>query len=111
MTFDELLSLVSSEYSPQIRTDSRNVKNGDIFVAVKGTVYDGHDFIDRAIANGAKYIVCERDTQNEVVVVDNSAEAAAILAQAAAGNPTLRLTNLAVTGTNGKTTVAFIVRP
>ncbi len=110
MTFDELLSLVSSEYSPQIRTDSRNVKNGDIFVAVKGTVYDGHDFIDRAIANGAKYIVCERDTQNEVVVVDNSAEAAAILAQAAAGNPTLRLTNLAVTGTNGKTTVAFLVR-
>jgi UDP-N-acetylmuramoyl-L-alanyl-D-glutamate--2,6-diaminopimelate ligase len=110
MTFEELLSLVSSEHPPQIRTDSRAVKDGDVFVAVNGTVYDGHDFIDRAISNGAKYIICERDTQNESVVVDDSAEAAAILTQAMAGNPALKLTNLAVTGTNGKTTVAFLVR-
>ncbi len=110
MTFKELLSLVSSENPPQIRTDSRLVKNGDIFVAVKGTVFDGHDFIDQAVANGAGYIVCERDTQQETVFVDDSAEAAAIFAQAAAGNPALKLTNLAVTGTNGKTTVAFLVR-
>ena len=110
MTFEELLSLVSSENPPQIRTDSRIVENGNVFVAVKGTVYDGHDFIDQAIANGARYIVCERDTQHEAVIVDDSAEAAAILAQAARGNPALKLTNLAVTGTNGKTTVAYLVR-
>jgi UDP-N-acetylmuramoyl-L-alanyl-D-glutamate--2,6-diaminopimelate ligase len=110
MTFEELLSLVASGNPPQIRTDSRVVRDGDIFVAVKGTVYDGHDFIDRAVANGAGYIVCERDTQHKAVIVEDSAEAAAILAQAAAGNPASRLTNLAVTGTNGKTTVAFLVR-
>ena len=110
MTFEELLSLVSSGNPPQIRTDSRAVKDGDIFVAVKGTVYDGHDFINQAVANGAGHIVCERDTQHEAVIVDDSAEAAAILAQAAAGNPASKLTNLAVTGTNGKTTVAFLVR-
>jgi len=79
-------------------------------VAVKGTVTDGHNFIDQAIANGAKYIVCERNRQPKAVIVGDSAEAAAILAQAARGNPASRLTNLAVTGTNGKTTVAFLVR-
>ncbi|MHC4435518.1 MAG: Mur ligase family protein, partial [Planctomycetota bacterium] len=71
----------------------------------------------QAVANGARYIVCERnaqhaigDTQCELVVVDDTAQIPAILAQAANGNPASRLTNLAVTGTNGKTTVAFLVR-
>jgi len=118
MTFKELLALVSSKNPPQIRTDSRLVGNGDIFVAVKGTVYDGHDFIDQAAANGAGYIVCQhvdtqhalRNTQHEFIVVNDSAEAAALLAQARRGNPASRLTNLAVTGTNGKTTVTYLVR-
>ena len=111
MTFEELLSLASSKNPPQIQTDSRLIRDGDIFVAVKGTVYDGHDFIDQALGNGAEYIVCERNTQHKaVIIVRDSSEAAAVLAQAAGGNPALRLTNLAVTGTNGKTTVAFLVR-
>ena len=113
MTLDELLKLVSSDKTLVLCTDSRLVRTGDIFVAVKGTVYDGHAFIDQAVANGAKYIVCERPcccNNADVIVVDDSAEAAAILAQASRGNPALGLTNLAVTGTNGKTTVAFLVR-
>ncbi len=110
ITFKELLSLVSSKNPPRIRTDSRLVKDGDIFVAVKGTVFDGHNFIDQALENGAEYIVCEHGMQHNAIVVDDSAEAAAILAQAARGNPASRLMNLAVTGTNGKTTVAFLVR-
>ena len=60
MIFNELLNLVSSDKSPSIRLDSRLVKAGDIFVAVRGAVYDGHDFIDQALANGARYIVCQR---------------------------------------------------
>jgi len=117
MTFNELLTLIRSENSPRIRTDSRLVKDGDIFVAVKGTAQDGHDFIDQALTNGARYIVCQQDGQHtardgrhESIIVDDTTEAAAILAQTAAGNPTSKLTNLAVTGTNGKTTVAFLVR-
>ena len=117
MTLNELLELLCLENPPKIYTDSRLVKDGGVFVAVKGTAYDGHDFIDQALSNGAKYIVCEQDTQNargdtrdELIIVDDSAEAAAILAQAAGGNPALKLTNLAVTGTNGKTTVAFLVQ-
>ncbi|MHC4483068.1 MAG: Mur ligase family protein, partial [Planctomycetota bacterium] len=118
MTFAELLNLVSSDKVPGICVDSRLVKAGDIFVALEGTVYDGHDFIDQALANGAKYIVCRRHKASilnravscEIIITDNSAEAAALLAQASRDNPALKLTNLAVTGTNGKTTVAFLVR-
>lgn len=110
MTFEELLALVSSKNPPQIRTDSRLVRKGDIFVAVKGTVYDGHDFIDEALENGAEYIVCERPAGRQTIIVKDSAEAAAILAQAAGGNSASQLINLSVTGTNGKTTVAFLVR-
>jgi UDP-N-acetylmuramoyl-L-alanyl-D-glutamate--2,6-diaminopimelate ligase len=117
MTFDELLTLVRSENGPCIRTDSRLVKDGDIFVAVKGTAYDGHDFIDQALINGARYIVCRQngqysisDSRHEIIQVDDTTEAAAILAQACAGNPASQLINLAVTGTNGKTTVAFLIQ-
>jgi UDP-N-acetylmuramoyl-L-alanyl-D-glutamate--2,6-diaminopimelate ligase len=120
MIFDELIKLVSLNKAPDIRIDSRLVKDGDIFVAIEGAVYDGYDFIDQAIANGAKYIVCQnkrqwtgdqpRATSHEVIIVDDSSKAAAVLAQASMGNPSSKLTNLAVTGTNGKTTVAFLVR-
>jgi len=113
MTFEELIELVSSTNSPRLCCDSRLVKDGDIFVAIKGTVYDGHDFIDQAIVNGAGYIVAQRPYRckdAQVIIVEDSAEAAAFLAQAGKGNPASQLTNLAVTGTNGKTTVAFLVQ-
>ncbi len=113
MTFDELLTLVSSDAAPQVRVDSRLVRAGDVFVAVKGATCDGHDFIDRALANGAGYIVCQDDHgaagAYTRITVPDSARAVGLLAQAAKGNPAARLTNLAVTGTNGKTTVAFLV--
>ena len=126
MTFDELLNLVSSkngqssqarnnafEVPPCLCLDSRLVKDGDVFIAVEGTVCDGHDFIDQAVANGAKYIVAQQPyhcKDAEVIIVADSAKAAALLAQASRGNPASQLTNLAITGTNGKTTVAYLVR-
>jgi UDP-N-acetylmuramoyl-L-alanyl-D-glutamate--2,6-diaminopimelate ligase len=127
MTFKELLALVSTKNSPQVCIDSRLVKDGDVFVAIKGTIFDGHDFIDQATINGAKYIVCQQDKRqklalsevegienggqknHKVILVEDSTESAAILAQAARGYPASQLTNLAVTGTNGKTTVAYLV--
>ena len=118
MTFDELLNLVSSDKAPDICVDSRLVEDGAVFIAVKGTIYDGHDFISQAAARGAKFIVANEgrakiempDTGCEIILVEDSAQAAAILAQAGRGNPSAKLTNLAVTGTNGKTTVAYLVR-
>jgi UDP-N-acetylmuramoyl-L-alanyl-D-glutamate--2,6-diaminopimelate ligase len=118
MTFEKLLNLAASDNAPRLCIDSRLVKPGDIFVAVEGPNLDGHDFIPQAIANGAKYVVAERHqaghespaTGHNLIIVGDSAGAAAVLAQAANGNPASKLTNLAVTGTNGKTTVAFLVR-
>ena len=120
MTFDELLTLVSSDTSSGVRIDSRRVREGDVFVAIKGAACDGHDFISQAITDGAKYVVCAkgravpgRSSQTDgtaFIPVENPAEAAGRLAQAAEGNPGAKLTNLAVTGTNGKTTVTFLVR-
>lgn len=113
MTIDELLAIVSREDPPGIRTDSRLVQQGDVFVAIGGSAADGHRFIDQALANGARYIVCQQANHSSppaaTVIVENSARAAGLLAQASKGRPASKLTNLAVTGTNGKTTVAFLV--
>jgi len=116
MTLDELLNLLTRPNPPTLRTDSRQVQPGDIFVAIPGTNYDGHRFIPHALQNGAKYIVAQTDSHippnpnAQTVLVEDSTYAAALLAQAEKGYPAAKLTNLAVTGTNGKTTVAFMTR-
>jgi UDP-N-acetylmuramoyl-L-alanyl-D-glutamate--2,6-diaminopimelate ligase len=112
MQFEQLIKLVSSK-KLGIKTDSRKVRNGDVFVAIKGTNTDGHKFIGQAVGNGAEYAVISEDCDTgkcEKVIVNEPAPAAGLLAQAAKGYPANKLTNLAVTGTNGKTTVAFAVR-
>ncbi len=95
-----------------IRTDSRQVKPGDIFVAINGPTVNGHDYIDLAVKQGASRIVCETPTASDVPVirVPNTTLAAAQLAQAIHQNPAQNLANLAVTGTNGKTTVTYMVQ-
>jgi UDP-N-acetylmuramoyl-L-alanyl-D-glutamate--2,6-diaminopimelate ligase len=118
MTFEELLKLVRSPDGPEVCVDSRLVQPGDVFVAVKGPNLDGCDFIPHALANGAEYVVCnkgytsplKRSVRRKVITVPDASVALAQLAQACNGDPASKLTNLAVTGTNGKTTVAFLVR-
>jgi UDP-N-acetylmuramoyl-L-alanyl-D-glutamate--2,6-diaminopimelate ligase len=116
MTLEQLLKAFSSKHPPAVCTDSRNVHPGDVFVAVKGTAQDGHQYIDQALAQGARYVVCQAGLASqdgrkaEFVFVPDSSQAAATLAQASCGYPQSRLVNLAVTGTNGKTTVAYLVR-
>ena len=75
MTFDELLTLIRSENGPCIRTDSRLVKDGDIFVAVKGTQVDGHNYISKAIGLGADVIVCEsvpEEILDKIIAITNT---------------------------------------
>jgi UDP-N-acetylmuramoyl-L-alanyl-D-glutamate--2,6-diaminopimelate ligase len=117
MTWNELLGLVSSGMAGDVQIDSRRVRKGDVFVAIPGATCDGHDFIGQALANGARYIVHANDHAAPwdakdalLIPVESPAKAAGQLAQAKRGNPGARLTNLAVTGTNGKTTVTFLVR-
>ena len=111
MTFTQLLAVVRAG-GVRVCADSRRVQAGDCFVAVCGTQADGHNFIPVARRQGAAYIVAERPVEgdNNLILVESSAKALGVLAQAAAGNPSEKLTNLAVTGTNGKTTTSFLVR-
>ncbi|MBP8304575.1 MAG: UDP-N-acetylmuramoyl-L-alanyl-D-glutamate--2,6-diaminopimelate ligase, partial [Phycisphaerae bacterium] len=115
MTLNQVLEVFASARPPAVCVDSRAVRPGDVFVAVKGANQDGHLYIAQAAARGAAYVVCQERPASiqrglEVVVVPDSAKAAAVLAQASCGNPASKLVNLAVTGTNGKTTVTYLVR-
>ncbi|MBT1698198.1 UDP-N-acetylmuramoyl-L-alanyl-D-glutamate--2,6-diaminopimelate ligase [Fulvivirgaceae bacterium PWU4] len=94
--------------------DSRKVQSGFLFVAVKGTLSDGHQFMDKAADLGAQVIVCERlpDTVNEsitYVTVKDSAQALGIIAANWFGNPSEKLKLVGVTGTNGKTTTVTLL--
>jgi len=94
--------------------DSRRVKPGCLFVAVRGTVVDGHDFIEQAIKDGAIAIVCEDlpgHTAGEVdfIMVADSSAALAQLAANFYDQPSAKLKLVGVTGTNGKTTVATLL--
>ncbi|UNY99095.1 UDP-N-acetylmuramoyl-L-alanyl-D-glutamate--2,6-diaminopimelate ligase [Zhouia spongiae] len=98
----------------EMHFDSRKVSLNDVFVAIRGTVVDGHDYIDQATAGGAIAIVCEK--LPEVIVngityveVDDTQSALAIMAANFYGNPSGDLKLVGVTGTNGKTTVSTLL--
>lgn len=93
--------------------DSRKVVKESLFVAIPGTVFDGHEFIEKAIEMGARSIVCERmpDQINEKVTYIQVKDAHAtlgILASNFFDNPSGKLKLIGITGTNGKTTVATL---
>jgi UDP-N-acetylmuramoyl-L-alanyl-D-glutamate--2,6-diaminopimelate ligase len=97
-----------------IQIDSRKVKQGAVFVAVKGAAADGHQFIDKAIASGAIAVVCETMPAaliDNIVYVqaENSAAAAGYMAHNFFGQPSERMKIVGVTGTNGKTTIATLL--
>jgi len=94
--------------------DSRKVKKGALFVAVKGTQVDGHQFIDQTIANGAIAIMCESLPDEMIdgvayLQTSNSAEALGVIASNFYDNPSSKLRLVGVTGTNGKTTVVTLL--
>jgi len=94
--------------------DSRNAKAGAAFIAVKGTQVDGHEFISKAIEQGASNIVCEvlpGDLKEAVtyVKVKDSAAAVGQMADAFYGAPSAKLKVVGITGTNGKTTTATLL--
>ncbi|MEX2230655.1 MAG: UDP-N-acetylmuramoyl-L-alanyl-D-glutamate--2,6-diaminopimelate ligase [Cyclobacteriaceae bacterium] len=94
--------------------DSRKVLPGFAFIAVAGTLSDGHNFIEKAINSGARAIVCERlpETVKEditYVTVKNSAQALGIMASNFYDNPSEHLKLVGVTGTNGKTTTVTLL--
>ncbi len=94
--------------------DSRKVQLDDLFIAIKGILVDGHNYIDLALSSGANTIVCEDMPEKLVngvtyVQVNNSNKALAIMASNYYGNPSKNLKLVGVTGTNGKTTISSLL--
>lgn len=95
-----------------ITHDSRKVREGSIFVCLKGLKVDGHDFIQDALRKGAVAVVAEREVSTNgkpLVLVPDSREALAWLCHRFHGEPTKSLTVIGVTGTNGKTTTTHLI--
>ena len=97
-----------------ITMDSRQVKEHYAFVAVRGTIVDGHDYIAQAVKKGAIAVICEKlpeHLEKEVTYIEvkDSAAALGISASNFYGNPSDKLKLIGVTGTNGKTTVATVL--
>lgn len=97
-----------------VNYDSRKVLQGDLFVCIKGFTSDGHKFASKAIENGAKYIVCEEIVEcNDditLIKVEDSRKALAVIGSNFYENPKDKLKIIGVTGTNGKTTTAFMIK-
>lgn len=96
-----------------IEYDSRQVRTGDLFIAIRGFKTDGHTFIDPAIRQGAAAVVCEVKPHNQnipVITVHNSRKALARLSQAFYDTAILPFHLTGITGTNGKTTLTLLLR-
>ena len=97
-----------------IEFDSRLVKEGSLFIAVKGSKTDGHDYIQQAVASGAVAVICQTlpaDIDKSIIWIkaNDSAKALGLAASNFYGNPSAQLNLVGVTGTNGKTTIATLL--
>ena len=119
MYLTDLVKTYSGENNPQITDvtqDSRAVKAGSLFVAIRGTAHDGHDFVGAAIAQGAAAVIVDEsysdkpDAKNETVVISVPDTRIALSNAAAAFYKAQHAHIVAVTGTNGKTSVAHFVQ-
>jgi UDP-N-acetylmuramoyl-L-alanyl-D-glutamate--2,6-diaminopimelate ligase len=95
----------------EISYDSRSMQEGNLFVALRGGYFDGHDFTANAVENGAAALMVEEQVESEIpqLVVPNSRAALAKVAAFYFENPSQDLTVVGVTGTDGKTTTTYLI--
>ncbi|MBZ9688047.1 UDP-N-acetylmuramoyl-L-alanyl-D-glutamate--2,6-diaminopimelate ligase [Clostridium estertheticum] len=98
----------------EIQYDSRKIKSGDLFFCIDGYKVDGHEYIQNAINNGAAAIVCQKNIEAQlnctVIKVEDSRKALALSAANYYNNPSSKMKIIGITGTNGKTTSAFMIK-
>jgi len=90
---------------------AQDVRPGGLFVAIEGLAADGHDFVDQAVARGALAIITQKPVNQAatIIEVENSRKALAAVSERFYTSPSQKLTMIGITGTNGKTTTAFLV--
>jgi len=98
----------------EIDFDSRKIEEKDVFVAIRGSLSDGHDYIEKAIQLGAVAVICDTLPENiekgiTYIKVKDTNTALAFMAANYFGNPSEKLKLVGVTGTNGKTTIASLL--
>ncbi|TDW46488.1 UDP-N-acetylmuramoylalanyl-D-glutamate--2,6-diaminopimelate ligase [Flavobacterium sp. 270] len=98
----------------KIEFDSRKIEENDVFVAIRGSLSNGHDFIEKAIQLGATAVICDTLPENvqkgiTYIRVNDTNTALAFMAANYFGNPSEKLKLVGVTGTNGKTTIASLL--
>jgi UDP-N-acetylmuramoyl-L-alanyl-D-glutamate--2,6-diaminopimelate ligase len=107
---------ISSDFAGEVSTlcySADKCEQGSLFVAIAGLKHDGHDFITEAIGSGARYIIHEKDfpfpSGITAIRVSDSRRTLGMLAKNYFGNPSAKLVLIAVTGTNGKTTITYLM--
>lgn len=125
MTFSELFGKLEYTYTGQAKADpeteitslcydNRKCVPGCVFIAIAGARFDGHDFAGEAFEKGAAVIVTEHDVQCDpsavIIRVDSTRRALSLLSAAWFGYPARQLTTIAITGTKGKSTTAYMIR-
>ena len=111
-----VIAIVGSEdvEITDVNIDSRRIKDGHLFIAMKGTQVDGHKFVPKAIELGAKALMCEDMPEEKAegvtyVQVESTEDVVGKVATTFHGNPSTKLKLVGVTGTNGKTTIATLL--
>ena len=96
--------------------DSRKCSQGSLFVAIPGEKFDGHDFIDNAIEKGASAVICQKIPDNArslgtaFIKVNNSRKMLAKISNRWYDDPSKKMRIIGVTGTNGKTTITYLIK-
>ncbi|MCT8137720.1 UDP-N-acetylmuramoyl-L-alanyl-D-glutamate--2,6-diaminopimelate ligase [Anaerobacillus sp. CMMVII] len=113
ITLSDLVKAFSNFTYTGVQSNSKQIEEGNIFVAIDGTAVDGHRFIDDAIKRGAIAVVGEKPLSNLSVPyfqVTNSRQAIGLLAANFYGYPSKKHTVIGITGTNGKTTTSYLIK-
>ena len=107
----KVISAYEDREISDVTDKTTQISEGCAFVCVTGARFDGHSFAEKAIENGAKAVIVSKDMGvKEQIIVENTREAYAIMCRNLSGNAVSKLTVIGITGTNGKTTTAFVVK-